>query len=104
MTTREEFEKWITSPPFEMNIDRFTESGTWPGNYRVYAVQLAWCAWEDAAKQENEACKQIAEAEALRVDKLNDTIAKDVGEGAIYLSGKAVAAARIATAIEARMK
>lgn len=51
---RAQFESWITAPPFEKTIERHSENGSWPGNYRDYGVQLAWCAWEDSAKSERE--------------------------------------------------
>ena len=57
VTVRARFEKWITSPPFEKTIERHDKNGSWPGNYRDYGVQLAWCAWEDSAKAELDACR-----------------------------------------------
>lgn len=36
------FEEGITKPPFEKDLERFSEEGNWPGQYRDYAVQLAW--------------------------------------------------------------
>jgi hypothetical protein len=51
---RERFEKWITSPPFERRIERFPQDEklfSWPGNYREISVELAWQAWQEAAKQ-----------------------------------------------------
>jgi hypothetical protein len=51
---RQRFEKWITSPPFEKRIARFAddpEQAAWPGSYRQIEVELAWQAWQEAAKQ-----------------------------------------------------
>lgn len=48
---RQKFESWIVSPPFEYDVDRFSTDATkspWPGNYQDIAVQLAWCAWQEA--------------------------------------------------------
>lgn len=45
---RKEFEAWISKPPFEKIVARHSENGSWPGNYRDYGVQLAWCAWQDS--------------------------------------------------------
>jgi hypothetical protein len=53
-TQRERFEKWITSPPFEKRIARFAddaEKAAWPGSYRQIEVELAWQAWQEAARQ-----------------------------------------------------
>ena len=51
---RKKFEAWISSPPYEKEVDRFSSDATasdWPGNYRSYQVQLAWCAWSAATRQ-----------------------------------------------------
>lgn len=50
-STREAFESWISSPPFERSVDRWPADESkfaWPGQYRVYEVQLAWEAWQAA--------------------------------------------------------
>ena len=57
VNVRARFERWITAPPFEKTIERHGENGSWPGNYRDYGVQLAWCAWKDSAKAELDACR-----------------------------------------------
>jgi len=49
---REQFEKWVSSPPFEYSTERMTELSAWPGNYRYISVQLAWEAWQEARKAE----------------------------------------------------
>jgi hypothetical protein len=54
---REEFEDWISSPPFGHSIDRFPEKlerYAWPGNYVCIDVQLAWCAWKESRKTARE--------------------------------------------------
>ena len=54
---RQQFEKWITSAPFEKSIARFPDDETrfaWPGNYRELDVELAWQAWQEAAKVDAE--------------------------------------------------
>jgi hypothetical protein len=51
---RQRFEKWIASPPFEKRIARFAddpEKAAWPGSYRQIEVELAWQAWQEAARQ-----------------------------------------------------
>lgn len=58
---REQFEAWISSPPFEKSVERQGEHSAWPGHYRDYGVQLAWCAWEDSAKSERESCATVCE-------------------------------------------
>ena len=45
------FEKWISAPPYEQDIERFPESSAWPGHYQTYEVQLAWEAWRESIKQ-----------------------------------------------------
>ena len=48
---REEFEKWISSPPFERSVDRYPEDAekfAWPGNYKDLDVDLAWFTWQAA--------------------------------------------------------
>ena len=49
---REQFEKWITAPPFEKSVSRFptTPSAAWWGAYRDYTVHLAWDAWKESAR------------------------------------------------------
>jgi hypothetical protein len=44
---REQFEKFISSPPYELSTRRFTAEYAWPGNYVEYAAELAWCVWEE---------------------------------------------------------
>ena len=48
MTTREDFEAFISAPPFEMPIERFDDRGAWPGSYTELEVDLAWQAWQAA--------------------------------------------------------
>ena len=52
--SRESFEKWVSSPPYEEETDRYPNDSTkyaWPGNYKSYSVQLAWEAWSEAARE-----------------------------------------------------
>jgi hypothetical protein len=48
--SRERFEKWISSPPYERDTERFGPAMAWPGQYVDIGVQLAWEAWEEALK------------------------------------------------------
>ena len=48
MTTREDFEAFISAPPFEMPIERFDDRSAWPGSYTELEVDLAWQAWQAA--------------------------------------------------------
>ena len=52
---RKQFEELMGAPPYEVNLRRCTEESAWPGNYRDYEVQLAWCAWEDLWNRRAEA-------------------------------------------------
>lgn len=42
----EEFEEWVSSPPYERCIDKHSEDSMWPGQYIDYSVQLAYEAWK----------------------------------------------------------
>ena len=44
--TREQFEAFISAPPFEMPIERFDDRCAWPGGYTELEVDLAWQAWK----------------------------------------------------------
>ena len=52
MNEREQFEAWISAPPYEREVGRWEESAavSWPGGYREYEVELAWCAWQERAR------------------------------------------------------
>lgn len=48
---RQAFERFISSPPFEKDIERFPTDGAkypWPGAYRDITVELAWECWKEA--------------------------------------------------------
>ena len=50
---RKRFEAWITSAPYEKNIERYPEDErlfSWPGNYKDIAVEMAWQAWQACAE------------------------------------------------------
>ena len=53
---REEFEAWISAPPYQMTTTRQGERESWPGQYIQYEVQLAWEAWQAAQCQGGESC------------------------------------------------
>ena len=49
---RERFEAWISAPPFEYMVNRYTAySGPWPSQYRDLKIQLAWEAWQEALRE-----------------------------------------------------
>lgn len=57
--SRAEFEKWISGPPIERNLDRWLDhcldpNSAWPGQYKDYSVQLAWEAWQKARESQPE--------------------------------------------------
>jgi len=62
ITVRARFEKWISSPPFELPIHRNGANSAWPGNYGHYETQLAWCAWEDATRAEHDRTDEAIES------------------------------------------
>jgi hypothetical protein len=51
--TRHEFEKFLAAPPFDKNLARWPNDAryTWPGQYKDYAVQLAWEVVQEAERQ-----------------------------------------------------
>ena len=57
---RNQFEELMSAPPYEMNLRRCTEESAWPGNYRDYKVQLAWCAWEELWNRRAEQAPEVA--------------------------------------------
>ena len=48
---RAKFEKWISGPPWEQDVDRWSGDSAWQRQYKIYAVQLAWEAWIERAKR-----------------------------------------------------
>lgn len=52
---REAFEAWMASPPYENDAERYADHESWPGNYKHYPMQLAWCAWQARAALAKEA-------------------------------------------------
>lgn len=42
---RRRFEDWVSGPPYELEIMRLGKESSWPGQYSVTKVQLAWEAW-----------------------------------------------------------
>lgn len=65
---RQAFEMFISSPPFEKDIERFPTDGAkypWPGAYRDITVELAWECWKEATSVQIARFEsQLAEAEA----------------------------------------
>lgn len=52
--TRTEFEHFLTSPPYEKDLTRWPNDPArtkWPGQYRDYAVQLAWAVLVEAKRR-----------------------------------------------------
>ena len=52
--TREQFEQWICTGPYNRNIARWPNNANanvwnaWPGQYKEYEVQLAWEAVQES--------------------------------------------------------
>lgn len=65
---RQAFERFISSPPFEKDIERFPTDGAkypWPGAYCDITVELAWECWKEATSVQIARFEsQLAEAEA----------------------------------------
>jgi hypothetical protein len=73
---RAAFEAWISSPPYEREVERFGENSAWPGNYRELDVDLAWCAWLAAMATTRERCAQILERIANEPPVNGNTLAQ----------------------------
>jgi len=56
-TERDQFEAWISSPPFERTTQRFASNHIWRGDYVDTSVSIAWHAWK-AASEENAKLRQ----------------------------------------------
>lgn len=54
MTCQEQFDAWAQAAPREWSIEKQSELGTFPGQYRAYHVQVAWEAWEALWQQFDE--------------------------------------------------
>jgi hypothetical protein len=59
--TRLEFEAYLKAEPFSLNVDRWPDDAVsheerfaWPGQYEVYAVQLAWEVLQEALRRQQE--------------------------------------------------
>ena len=79
---RKQFETLMSLPPYEMNLERQGDNGAWPGNYRSYPVQLAWCAWEELWNRRAEAQWQPIETAPKELGKRILGL-KDCGEGTL---------------------
>lgn len=53
---RTKFEAWVACWPYERDVSRWPMGGTtpWPGQYKDYAVQLAWESWQAAIARSRE--------------------------------------------------
>ncbi len=75
---RAAFEAWISSPPYEREIERFGEGSAWPGNYRDIDVDLAWNAWIDAVTMTRERCAQVCDE--LQAEMMSQGTASPYGD------------------------
>lgn len=57
--SRAQFEKWISSLPYEMSTKIMPEISTWPGQYRDINVQCAWQAWQ-ASERRYQSCVAVS--------------------------------------------
>lgn len=51
---RDSFEKWVSSPPYEYDVERWPNNHlryAWPGSYKDIGVELAYKAWCEATKR-----------------------------------------------------
>ena len=68
---RQQFESLMSEPPYEQDLRRNGESSAWPGNYRNYPVQLAWCAWEELWNRRAEPVPEIDCRKCANRGKIN---------------------------------
>jgi len=71
---RDNFEAWISAPPYGKPIARYSTDPkltSWPGHYRFYGAQLAWEAWQ-ARDAEIEGLKRDYTYETNRLNALWD--------------------------------
>lgn len=80
---RDSFERWIKAPPFERNVARLGESSAWPGCYKEYEIELAWCAWQDARKGVSARVRYLNGA----VQNLGKMVAGQADEGRCLITG-----------------
>ncbi len=59
--SRQAFEAFVTTPPFDLGIGRFDDRGAWPGSYRSYDVDLAWQAYKAATNAALERAAEVCE-------------------------------------------
>lgn len=60
--SRSEFEAWVSAPPYERCIDRYSDDALmWPGQYCSHKTEIAWQAWQARSER-------IATLEALLSD------------------------------------
>ena len=61
MNERDQFEKAISSLPFEYSIDRFPDGGDrgWTGQYRDIRVEVCWEMWQASAKIAEESLAEV---------------------------------------------
>lgn len=51
---RREFEKNFALPPYGWTFERYQDTQSWPGNYRNFSCECAWCAWRAAIASRQE--------------------------------------------------
>lgn len=87
---RAAFEAWVSAPPFEYCISRFSaDDHDWPGCYQVLSVDLAWHAWREAKKSEREACHQACRELAKRMNTADELDAANSCAEVIYMRSNA---------------
>jgi hypothetical protein len=63
--SREAFEAWVKSPPYEHDTRRFPmdeDKFSWPGQYQDITVELAWEAWQAASASNADQIRKLREA------------------------------------------
>lgn len=104
--TREQFEEFISLPPYEKSVLRYGDdinTNLWPGQYRNDGVQLAWEAWQQAydagVRAEREECAKVCDEKSK---KLLSIIGLPVVQSEIVQRDRARVWAEAGSAIRAR--
>ena len=62
--SRAQFEKFISSPPYELTPERLPETSAWPGAYNDIGMQLAWEAWQ-ASELRYQSCVAVSTMDSV---------------------------------------
>lgn len=79
----EEFEKWVSAPPLEYDIDKYSNYGLWPGQYKDACCQLAFEAWQHQQSKLDAQEKELAALRGFAESVLRYTISQRTRQDAV---------------------